>query len=128
MDECRITLSQVSDFFLYLFQRRQLQPVTIQGYRSVLAEFIPSTVLDIRGSVELDRLIKSFYRDRPRSSQSLVPWDLRVVWEVLSKPPFEPFSKIPLQKLTAKTVFLVTLATGRRRGEIRLWLIMLIMW
>lgn len=119
MDERRLTLSQVSDFFLYLFQRRQLVPGTIQGYRTVLAEFIPRSVVDIRGSEELDRLMKSFYRDRPRSSRSLVPWDLRVVLEVLSKPPFEPISKIALKRLSQKNVFLIALATGRRRGELR---------
>ena len=65
VDERRLTLSQVSDFFLYLFQRRQLVPGTIQGYRTVLAEFIPRSVVDIRGSEELDRLFTGIDPDHP---------------------------------------------------------------
>ena len=38
--------------------------------------------------------------------------------DALRKPPFEPLTTINLPNLTVKTVFLVALATGRRRSEL----------
>lgn len=117
VDGSNPSIAQISDFFLYLFERKKLSPGTIQGYKSALTDYFPK--LGISESAELSRLLTSFYRDKPRSSNSLVPWDLRVVLDTLAKPPYEPLSQITLKHLTYKTVFLVTLATGRRRGEIR---------
>ena len=45
-------------------------------------------------------------------------WSLRIVLNYLTKDPFEHISKCSLENLTWKTVFLVALASGRRRSEI----------
>lgn len=117
VDSSNPSIAEVASFFMHLFEQRNLAVGSIQGYRTALSEFMPS--VGIRESSEITRLIQSFARDRPKSSRSLVPWDLRVVLDVLSKPPFEPLGKVSLKHLTFKTVFLTALATGRRRGEIR---------
>ena len=48
-------------------------------------------------------------------------WDLSLVLLALTKPPFEPLRKASLKILTFKTVFLMTLASGRRRDEVHAW-------
>ena len=39
----------------------------------------------------------------------------------LTKPPLKPLKDAPLKIMTFKTVFLMTLASGRRRGEVHTW-------
>ena len=45
-----------------------------------------------------------------------------MVLDQLSKPPFEPIQECDLKVLTLKTVFLLALASGKRRSEIHAWL------
>ena len=45
-------------------------------------------------------------------------WDLAAVLEALKESPFEPMRKADLKWITLKTVFLVALASGKRRSEI----------
>ncbi len=45
-------------------------------------------------------------------------WDLAVVLEYLKEALFEPLEQATWEKLTLKTVFLLLLATGRRRSQI----------
>ncbi|XP_068228355.1 uncharacterized protein [Palaemon carinicauda] len=55
----------------------------------------------------------------PKISISPPMWDLNVVLKLLAGAPFEPLRLASLQDLTAKTLFLVTLATAKRLGEIQ---------
>ena len=45
-------------------------------------------------------------------------WNLALVLEALRNPPFEPLNKTDMSCLTAKTVFLTALASGKRRSEL----------
>ena len=45
-----------------------------------------------------------------------------MVLHQLTKAPFEPLKDASLKQLTFKTVFLLALASGKRRSEIRAWL------
>ena len=47
------------------------------------------------------------------------PWDLLVVLRFLRGPPFEPLASASLRSLTQKVLFLVSLATARRVGELQ---------
>ena len=66
-------------------------------------------------------LLASFYRDKSVANRSIPPWDLALVLHALTKQPFEPLGKPSLKLLTFKTVFLLTLASGKRRSEIHAW-------
>jgi hypothetical protein len=113
------TAKDLQRFFLYLFKEKGLLPGTIQGYRSALANQLYGKVRwDISGDSSLSRLIDSFFRDKPAFQKQVPPWDLRVVLQALTEAPFEPLAQAPLKFLTFKTVFLVTLASGKRRSEV----------
>ena len=47
---------------------------------------------------------------RPRLTPVLPQWDLGIVPEALSKPPYEPLREASLKHLTLKTVFLLAMA------------------
>ena len=53
--------------------------------------------------------------------RSIPSWDLSLVLLALTKPPFEPLKDASLKILTFKTVFPMTSASGRRRGEFHTW-------
>ena len=64
----------------------------------------------------LNRLLSSFHRDRPKSSRNLPKWNLSVVLNELTKAPFEPMKDTDL-----KTAFLLALASSKCSSEIHAW-------
>ena len=63
--------------------------------------------------------LRSFRLERPLPSSRILPWDLLLVLRFLFGPPFEPLSACSLRDLTQKVLFLVSLATARRVGELQ---------
>ena len=114
----QVSIPVIADFFSYLFNTLKRQPTTLRGYRTALSDYYRDSDLEIASNQDLTRLIQSYHRDRPTALHSLPPWDLRVVLQALTQPPFEPLSVATLDFLTLKTVFLVALASGSRRSEI----------
>ena len=55
---------------------------------------------------------------RPRVTPVLPQWDLGIVLEALSKPPYEPLREASFKHLTLKTVFLLAMALAGRRSEL----------
>ena len=114
-------LYSVADFLLYLFEVRNLQPSTIDGYRSAIADKLGNTTFNISKDDNLTRLLDSFHRDRPRGRRGIPSWNLSLVLHQLTKAPFEPLKEASLKHLTFKTVFLLALGSGKRRSEIHAW-------
>ena len=56
---------------------------------------------------------------RPRVMPVLPQWDLGIVLEALSKPPYEPLRETSLKHLTLKTVFFLAVASAGRRSELQ---------
>ena len=130
MDFRSPSLSQIADFLLHLFQKH-LEPSTIDGYRTAIADKIGNDKVNISKDENLTCLLESFHRDKPRGLIGVTSWNLSLVLHQLTKPPFEPLWKASnLQDslnlnfgrhLTFKTVFLLALGSGKR-SEIHAWL------
>ena len=88
---------------------------------SPVADGLGSAGQMVSQSLDLNRLIASFHRDRPSANRSIPNWDLSLVLLALTRAPFEPLGKADLKILTFKTVFLLALASGKRRSEIHAW-------
>lgn len=93
----------------------------MRGYRSAIAAIhsgFPdgSTVSDSRA---LNLLIRGMFNRRPVVRPLVPPWSLSSVLAALAKEPFEPLASASLKHLTLKAVFLLSLASGRRRGALR---------
>ena len=116
------SIKQIADFLLHLFQEKNLQPSTIEGYRSAIADKLGNTSINVGKDDNLTRLLDSFHRDRPKGRRGVPAWNLSLVLHQLTKTPFEPLRKASLKHLTFKTVFLLALASGKRRSEIHAWL------
>ena len=114
-------VKSVADFLLYLFEDKKLQPSTIDGYRSAIADKLGPTTVNISKDDNLTRLLESFHRDRPKGRRGIPSWNLSLVLHQLTKAPFEPLREASLKHLTFKTVFLLALGSGKRRSEIHAW-------
>ena len=114
-------LKAIADFLLHLFQDKKLQPGTIDGYRSAIADKLGNSTINISKDENLTRLLDSFHRDRPKGWRGIPSWNLSLVLQ-LTKAPFEPLKEASLEHLTFKTVFLLALGSGKRRSEIHAWL------
>ena len=100
------SIKQIADFLLYLFQEKLLQPSTIDGYRTAIADKVGNNKINISKDESLTRLLDSFHRDKPKGRRGVPAWNLSLVLHQLTKAPFEPLRKASLKHLTFKTVFL----------------------
>ena len=98
-----------------------MQPSTIDGYRSAIADKLGSSSINISKDENLTRLLDSFHRDRPKGRRGVPSWNLSLVLYQLTKTPFEPLKEASLKHLTFKAVFLLALGSGKRRSEIHAW-------
>ena len=113
------TAAQISAFLYELFDTHGLSPQTIKGYRSCLASVLSHTgrAAEVQANTISD-MIMSMELQRPRFTPVLPQWDLGIVLEAQSKPPYEPLREASLKHLTLKIVFLLAMASGGRRSEL----------
>ena len=127
-------VKSVTDFLMYLFQDRKLQPSTIDGYRSAIVDKLGNSPININKNENLTRLLDSFHRDRPKGLKGIPSRNLSLVctsWQrlplnQLKRPlwsiwPSRQFSSWPLARasvevryMLGKTETLDTSVTGPR--------------
>ena len=114
------TAAQVASFLFTLFDTHGLSLQTVKGYRTCLG-----SVLNRTGKAKvvmhktISDMIASMELQRPRVTPVLPQWDLGIVLEALSKPPYEPLREASFKHLTLKTVFLLAMASAGRRSELQ---------
>ena len=85
------TAAQIASFLFTLFDTHGLSPQTVKGYRTCLG-----SVLNQSGKAKvvmhktISDMIASMELQRPRVTPVLPQWNLGIVLEALSKPPYEP--------------------------------------
>jgi len=110
--------SDLADFFLELSEEG-LHPRTIEGYRSAISHtYTTGGRWDVGKHPQLTSLIHNLYKEVKTQRPQIPEWDLNLVLATLSQPPYEPMATASLEHITLKTVFLITLASAARRGEI----------
>ena len=114
-----VTCSQLADFLLFLFREKQFSPKTIAVYRTAIAATIRGLGgEDFGHNPILSAMIRNFMIEKPPKRVTTPQWSLSLVLRVLQAAPFEPMDAISMKALTYKTVFLLALASGRRRSEL----------
>ena len=113
------SLPLLTRFMDYLFRERGVSVRTILNYKSEIAFYWKSQVgyvIPEEDSVVAD-LVRSSKRERsiPRKH---VEWDIRLELEFFNSGRFQHLDQLSDRDLTLKTIFLLALATGKRRSEI----------
>ena len=89
-------------------------------YQPLLTNWATPPLMSVKMRISLVSWTVS--RDRPKGRRGIPSWNLSLVLHQLTKAPFEPLKEASLKHLTFKTVFLLALASGKRRSEIHAWL------
>ena len=89
------------------------------GYRSMLSAVFKSVLPEISISPVLHVLLLSFQAEAPIREVRPLSWDLNIVSSSLRSSSFQPWTTISLRDLTRRTLFLLSLATTKRGGEIQ---------
>ena len=115
----RPTVPKIADFLIYLRRSLLLSYSTIASYRSMLSAAFRFLLPELSSHLVLHDLLCFFHIERPLPSSRFPPWDLLRVLSLLRGSPFEPLDSCSLRDLTRKTLFLLSLATARRVGELQ---------
>ena len=120
IDPLSPTAAQIAAFLYELFDTHGVSLQTIKGYRFCLASILSHTgrAAEVQAKTISD-MIMSMELQRPRLTPVLPQWDLGIVLQALSKPPYEPLREAFLKHLNLKTVFLLAMASGGRRSELQ---------
>ncbi len=116
-DPTKATMPLVADFLVYKFNEGA-GVSTILGYRTAINRVLSQKGLKVSEDKDISALISHFALERPVNSNLYPKWDLKIVLDALRKQPYEPLISASLYHVTRKTVFLLILASGVRRGEI----------
>lgn len=69
-----------------------------------------------------DSIVKHFIKGvahiSPPPVRRIPTWDLHLVLNALTRPPFEPLATVPFKILSVKTLFLVAVTSARRVSEL----------
>ena len=113
------TPGNLADFLTFLFKEKKLAPSTIRGYRAAVSTTIRQLGGPDFSQVQLlSDVSRAMSLADARAPRRLPAWDLFLVLEVLRGKTFEPLGNASFKLLTYKTVFLLALATCRRRSEV----------
>ena len=115
----RPSLAKIADFLFWLRRSRRLSVSAVMGYRSMLSAVFKSILPEISSSLVLHDLLRSFQVEASVREVRPPSWDLPSVLNFLRSSPFEPLSSASLRDLTRKTLFLISLATAKRVGELQ---------
>ena len=109
----------IAEFFTWLFETRKASVRTIRGYRSALgAKLRHSSGFDPGQDEVLSQLMRSFLHERPIKARTLIKWDVGLVLRYLKTGKLSATATLSPRDLTLKLVFLLALATGKRRSEL----------
>lgn len=113
------SVDQICAFLLSLADEG-LRVSTIKNYRSAIAAVhrgFPdgSTV---GSSSVIAQVIRGLFHREPSTRRLAPSWSINDVLGSLANPPFEPLADATLDHLTSKTLFLVAVASARRRSTL----------
>ena len=118
-DPFEASISEVADFFNHLHEDKKCAFSTIEGYRAAIGQVLRiKSGIDLSTDFAITRLMANLKRHTAKPRNLMPSWDLAAVLEALKEGPFEPLRKADLKWVTLKTVFLIALASGKRRGEL----------
>ena len=116
------TVSVVVDFLIYLRHDKGLSVSAGKGYSSALNSVLALKGRDLASSREITMLLRSFSRSMDpvelRPPPPPHPWDVALVLQSLTGPPYEPLRTCNERFLAQKTLFLLALASAKRIGEL----------
>ena len=109
----------LANHLAFMSNTLKLSPSCLRVRRAAVCRTLSQAGLAISGDMSVvSDVIKGAALRSARAPRRFPAWDLFKVLEFLRGPPFEPLKEASFENLTKKTLFLVTLALGRRASEV----------
>ena len=110
---------QLANYLASLSSVYKLSASSVRVHRAAICTTIRQAGgPDFSGDPLLRDIARGISLVEARSPRRVPAWDLFLVLQALRREPYEPLSSNAFRFLTLKTVFLVTLASGRRGSEV----------
>ena len=112
------TVPVVVDFLIHLRQDKGLPVSAVKGYCSALNSVLALKGRDLAASREITKVLRSFSRSVNPVKLRPPAWDVSLILQSLTGAPYEPLRTCEERFLAQKTLFLLTLASAKRIGEL----------
>lgn len=105
-----VSISVICDFLIFMFDKRY-SCSTLNSIISAFSFFCDKS-LNVGDNVYINRLFKSFYKERPLRAKHFTFWPVHHVLDLLAN--WHPANTLDLKHLTLKTVALIALSSSDR--------------
>ena len=112
------TVPVVVDFVIHLRLDKGLSVSAVKGYSSALYSVLALKGRDLASSREIAMLLRNLSRSVDHVELRPPAWDVSLVLQSLTGAPYEPLRTCEEHFLAQKTLFLLTLASAKRIGEL----------
>ena len=112
------TIPLIVDFLIHLRREKGFSLSALKGYRSTINSVLALKGVDLSTSRELSMFFRSFSKSCSPTDLRPPAWDVALVFQSLTSPPYEPLKTVEERFLTHKTLFLIALASAKRKGEL----------
>ena len=85
MDFKAPSINQIGEFLLSLFQEKNLQPSTIDGYKTAIADKVGNSSVGISKDENFTHLLDSCNKVRPKGHRGILAWNLSLLLHQLAK-------------------------------------------
>ena len=106
------------DFLIHLSHDKGLSVSAVKGYSSALNSVLALKGRDLASSREITMLLRSFSRSMDPVELRPPAWDVALVLQSLTGAPYEPLRTCDERFLAQKMLFLLSLASAKRIGEL----------
>ena len=104
-------------FLIHLRTDKGFSLSALKGYCSTINSVLALKGVDLATSRELSMLFRSFSKCSPNDLRPPA-WDVALVLQSLTDPPYKPLNTVEERFLAQKTLFLIALASAKRVGEL----------
>ena len=118
IDLCQASVLQVAEVFFYLSRDLGLSVPALKGYGVALYHVFLLTGMDLASNPVVSRMFCSFEKSCPLWEVRPSDWNLSLVLQCFSLPPFEPLKLASDKHLTWKMSFLLALESAKRVSEV----------
>ena len=112
------TIPLIVDFLIHLRVDKGFSLSALKGYRSTISSVMALKGVDLAASLELSMLFRSFAKSCSPDDLCPPAWDVALVLQSLTEPPYEPLKTVEERFLTQKTLFLIALGSAKQVGEL----------
>ena len=112
------TIPMIVDFLVHLRCDKGLS-VSVKGYRAALNSVFALKGMDVADCCPISMLIRSFSKSVRPEELRPPAWDVTLILRSLTRALYEPLRTSDERFLAQKTLFLLSLASAKRVGELR---------